>query len=213
MSDTKEGSETQDDTQPGLQWNENIDKLLSEKCDEAKCFEWMHGESYSRYSKRAMGMTIATNTIIAISGIANIVVGKISDASVDPSTIFGCISIVISLVNMLQDKFDWLTMANTFKQSANHWGIIVRKIQEQLVIPYSGRQDCRAFLKYIKQDINLISSSNALIPHDIRELCAAKFSPIPQFNVPDICGQVEHTSVFVPSNESVRTPLLTNIQQ
>ena len=61
MSDTKEGSESQPDTQVGLQWNENIDKLLSEMCDEAKCFEWMHAESYSRYSKRAMGMTIATN--------------------------------------------------------------------------------------------------------------------------------------------------------
>lgn len=203
MSDTKEEAETQ----PGLQWNESVDTMLAAWCDEAKCFEWMNTESYSRYNKLATGMTIATNTIIAVSGIANIIIGKVPGGNIDPSTIFGCISIFIGLVNMLQDKFDWLTMANNFKQSAVHWAVISRKIEEQLAIPHSGRKDCGTFLKYIKQDISLVSERNTSIPKDIRDLCFKKFSAIPNFNIPDLCGQLEHTSVYV---EALKVPLLEN---
>jgi len=54
------------------------------------------------------------------------------------------------------------------------------------------------FLKYIKQDINDASDTNALIPEDIRSQCAEKFGKIKDFYVPDICGQVEHTTIYIP---------------
>ena len=59
--------------------------------------------------------------------------------------------------------------------------------------------------KYIKQDISLVSERNTSIPKDIRDLCFKKFSAIPNFNVPDLCGQLEHTSVYV---EALKVPLL-----
>lgn len=188
---------TQDtsETQTGVQWTPTIDKMLANWCDEAKCFEWMNNEAYARYNKLSTGMSIAANTIISLSGIANLVVGNVTTAN--SSVIFGCISIGIGIVNMLQDKFDWLTMANNFKQASKTWNSITRKIQEQLMIPPSARKDCSTFLKYIKQDIEHASDFNINIPKDIRDECSNMFTTIPNFNVPDICGQIEHTSVYV----------------
>jgi hypothetical protein len=52
-------------------------------------------------------------------------------------------------------------------------------------------------LKYLRQDINQVSvAGNAKIPEFIRDECYKKFSQIPDFDLPDICGQIEHTKVY-----------------
>jgi hypothetical protein len=196
------------DTAPGLQWTSAIDTMLANWCDQSKSFEWMNTEAYSRYSVRSTSMSITVNIAIAMSGVANLIVGtaQLSDTAVPPSTILGCVSIAISIISMLEDKFDWLTMANNFKQASVQWSNITRKLEEQLAVPPGGRKDCSTFLKYIKQDINTVSATNYMIPKDIRNKCMEKFGQIPHFDVPDICGQLEHTAVYV--EESLAVPLL-----
>lgn len=182
-----------------VQWTKSIDEMLANWCDQAKSFAWMNTEAYARYNKLSVGMSIFVNASIALSGIANLVVGSsITQGSViPPSTILGCVNIVVSIISMLQDKFDWLTMSNNFHIASVKWTEIIMKIEEQLAIPQSNRKDCGTFLKYIKSDINSVSSTNFLIPKDIREKCFEKFSKIDSFDLPDICGQVEHTSYYV----------------
>ena len=203
MSTKDEGS----DTQPGLQWTKSIDEMLSNWCDQAKSFEWMNTEAYARYSKLSTGMSITVNTAIALSGIANLIVGNAQVTNIPPSSILGCVSIVISIISMLQDKFDWLTMSNNFQNASVKWSNVIRKIEEQLSIPHGARKDCGTFLKYVKQDINDVSSTNYMIPKDIRDKCYQKFSNIEGFDLPDICGQVEHTSYYIEL-EPLKTPLL-----
>uniref|UniRef100_A0A6C0B4X8 SMODS and SLOG-associating 2TM effector domain-containing protein n=1 Tax=viral metagenome TaxID=1070528 RepID=A0A6C0B4X8_9ZZZZ len=208
MSETKE----EPDTAPGLKWTPQIDRMLANWCDQAKSFEWMNTEAYSRYSVRSTAMSIAVNVSIALSGVANLIVGsaQLTNTVVPPSTILGCISISISIISMLEDKFDWITMANNFKQASVQWSNVSRKLEEQLAVPPGGRKDCSTFLKYIKQDITTVSATNYMIPKDIRTKCMDKFGKIPDFDVPDICGQVEHTTVYVESTSTLQVPLLSN---
>ena len=98
---------------------------------------------------------------------------------------------------MIQQQFGWTTLANNYKVSAKQWSEISRKVQEQLVIPPTARKDCATFLKYIKQDMTLASEHNSNLPKDIRQKCFEKFKSIPNFNIPDICGQIEHTAVYL----------------
>ena len=210
MSESKEESP---DTAAGLQWDHSIDHMLANWCDQSKSFEWMNTEAYSRYSVRSTSMSIAVNIAIALSGVANLIVGSVQiiNTAVPPSTILGCISIGISIVSMLENKFDWITMANNFRQASIQWSNVTRKLEEQLAVPPSGRKDCSTFLKYIKQDINAVSATNYMIPKDIRVKCNEKFGTIPNFDVPDICGQLEHTSVYVEEQlQPLKVPLLTN---
>jgi hypothetical protein len=203
------------DTSPGLQWTSQIDRMLANWCDQSKSFEWMNTEAYSRYSVRSTAMSITVNVAIALSGVANLIVGsaQLTDTVVPPSTILGCISIAISIFSMLEDKFDWITLANNFKQASVQWSNVTRKLEEQLAVPPGGRKDCSTFLKYIKQDITVVSATNYMIPKDIRMKCMEKFGNIPNFDLPDICGQVEHTSVYVeePLHPlTLKVPLLTD---
>ena len=201
------------DTAAGLSWSPSIDRMLANWCDQSKSFEWMNTEAYSRYSVRSTSMSITVNIAIALSGVANLIVGtaQLSETAVPPSTILGCVSIAISIISMLEDKFDWITMANNFKQASVHWSNVTRKLEEQLAVPPNGRKDCSTFLKYIRQDITMVSATNYMIPKDIRIKCMEKFGKIPDFDVPDICGQVEHTSVYVEDPlQPLKVPLLTD---
>ena len=207
----------EDDANADVQWTPSIETMLANWCDKAKCFEWMHNEAYSRYHRRAVIMSITANIAVSLSGVANLIVGGLNPSSVNPPIIFGCISIGLGIINMLQDKLDWLTLSNNFKYGSQQWSVIIRNIEEQLAVPPATRKHCATFLKYIKQQINNVSIHNQSIPKSIRDQCAKKFSTIPNFDIPDICGQIEHTSIYVSpasttstESSSITQPLLIN---
>ena len=207
MSTKEEGP----DTAPGLQWTAQIDMMLANWCDQAKSFTWMHGQAYSRYSGRSAAMNICTNIAISLVGIVNLALASSQIEPMTTSIVTGSVSIGIGIVKMIQEQFNWTSLASDYKHSAAKWDHISRKIQEQVVLPYAGRKDCGTFLKYIKQDINEASDTNTIIPKDIRNKCNDKFSKIPSFDVPDICGQVEHTSVYTEDPlQPLKVPLLTD---
>jgi len=199
-----------DGTANGLDWTSDIDNMLARWCDQAKCFEWMHGQAFSIFDYRARLIVITSNILTAVGGISNVIVGGQSPNGFNWSIVFGSMSIVISIANMLQEKLAYASRAAAHEHFSTQWGTIHRKIEEEILIPPASRKDCRTFLKYIRQDINQASmDGNAKIPDFIKELCAKKFQNVPEFDIPDICGQVEHTKVYVkPSDDTAKQPLL-----
>ena len=181
-----------------LQWTEDIDNLLAKWCDEAKCFEWMHLQSYNLYDAKSRTLMISSNVLTSVSGLVNLIVGGITVQGFQTSWIFGTISIMISITTMLQEKLGYGTSAVEHKSYAMSWGILRRKIEEELVIPRTSRKQCSTFLKLVRDDINKVSlEGSTKIPEHIRVKCFAKFSGIANFDIPDICGQMEHTVMYV----------------
>jgi hypothetical protein len=190
MSDEKEET-------AGIAWTPEIDTMLASWCDHAKCYEWMHTESYSLYDSRSKKFMIGINTLTAISGISNVIAGGYQVNGFQIAWIFGGISIMASTLNMLQDKLAYQTSSVLHKRIASEWSSIRRQLEEVITIPYSGRKDCRTFLKLIKASINASVAEGSMIPKNIREQCYEKFKAIENFDIPDICGQVEHTRVMI----------------
>ena len=148
---------------------------------------------------------ITSNVLTAVSGLSNVIAGSSSINGFQLAWIFGSLSIFVSISNMLQEKLAYNTSAVEHRQYAISWGTARRKIEEELVIPQSSRKDCKTFLKYLRQDINQVSMEGSTkIPQKIRQLCFDKFSKIPDFDLPEICGEMEHTKVYI----SHKTPLL-----
>jgi hypothetical protein len=66
-------------------------------------------------------------------------------------------------------------------------------------------------MKFLRQDINQVSTDgNAKIPKPIRDECHKKFSNIPDFDLPDVCGDMEHTKIYIKRENSsdAKEPLL-----
>lgn len=180
-----------------LTWNYKIDNLLAKWCDESKCYSWMHSESYLLDVKKARNFLISINLLTALTGVSNIITGSYNINGFQVSWIFGGVSIIVSSLNVLQDKLGYQQRADLHKRLANQWSMITYKIEEIIILPYSSRQDCKTFLKFIKKDINKASLEGASsISKYIINKCYEKFKDIPSFNIPDICGQMEHTHIY-----------------
>jgi hypothetical protein len=179
-------------------WNPGVEYMLAGWCDEAKCFEWMHTEAFAIFDKRARALAVATNVLIAVSGVSNIMAGGVQYNGFQLAWVFGSLSVLISIANMLQEKLAYLAKSIQHNLYGTQWGVIRRKIEEQLSIPPEARKECGSFMKYLRADINQVSvDGNSMIPEFIRLACNEKFGRITDFDVPDICGKMEHTKVYI----------------
>ena len=141
---------------------------------------------------------VTINTLTAAAGISNMVTGGFNYNGFQIAWLFGGISIVASTLNLLQDKLGYQASSQLHKKLASDWAIIRNKIEEIVTLPYKGRRDCKTFLRYVKADINNATiSGSSIIPKEIRDACYEKFKGIEGFDIPDICGQVEHTRVYI----------------
>jgi len=193
-----------------LQWSPEIDTLLAGWCDNAKCYEWMHTEASEENSKKAKKFMIAINLLTAISGVSNIIAGGMAVGYFQISWLFGTVSVLTSTLNIIQNKLGYQTLAEAHKKTAMQWSRIISKIEEVVILPPLSRTACKPFMKYIKSDINHATlDGDCLIPKHIREACYNKFNHIKEFDIPDVCGQVEHTKVF-NHNIELQSPLLKN---
>jgi len=193
-----------------IPWDASIERMLANWCDEAKCFEWMHSVAHSQYDSRNKCLIISSNIITAVAGLSNVIAGGYSVNGFQASWVFGSMSIVISILNMIQEKMAYATLAANFLQYSTTWGIIRRKIEEELALPVLSRKNCGTFLQSIRQDTNQVSlAGNCIIPESIKRECFNKFNKIPDFEVPEICGDMSHTAIYKAIADSTVVPLLT----
>jgi hypothetical protein len=195
-------SQVEQDMNDGATWSPDVDKLLAKWCDHAKCYEWMHAEAFSDYERRARTFMISINCLTAVSGLSNVIAGGITVGNFQLAWLFGGISLFVSTLNILQDKLGYAAKATLHERLASDWANIRSKIEEVLSIPYGGRKDYKTVMKYIRNDIT-VAQKAVMIPEEIRDACLEKFKAIKDFDIPDICGQMEHTEVQV-----VVTPFL-----
>jgi hypothetical protein len=158
----------------------------------------MHTEAFSYFDKRSKTFMISINCLTAISGLSNVIAGGYSVSGFQLSWIFGGLSIAVSTLNMLQDKLGYASSSHLHMKLAGDWSAIKARIEEIVSIPYSGRKDCKTLLGVLRTEISRASSDgNSLIPEHIRDECYTRFKDIADFELPDICGKVEHTKVYI----------------
>jgi hypothetical protein len=197
-----------------VQWSPSIEHMLTRWCDQAKAFEWMHTEAFSFNDTRARTAAIVSNVFTAVAGLSNVAIGGTAINGFQLAWVFGAMSILVSITNMIQEKMAYASSAADHRQYAISWGTIRRKIEEELGVPPAARKDCKTFMKYIRQDINQASTDgNTMIPEFIRDSCFNKFSAIPDFVLPDICGDLSHTQTYkgAAAAGGLHSPLLINI--
>jgi hypothetical protein len=197
------GTETRIESPKRMEWSSQIECLLASWCDHAKCYIWMHSRAHDEAEKTVRWYLWIFHTLSTIAGLSNIITGDIVLGSFKISWFFGGLTIILTSLSLLQEKLGLSEKALNHRKLSLQALIIKMKLEEILSIPREARGDCKTFLRYIKSDINQsMIEKNAAIPLKIRQACLEEFSNKPNFDIPDICGQVEHTEVYVALPES-----------
>jgi hypothetical protein len=206
--DTDTASVVQVVAKPRMEWTPPVEKLLASWCDHAKCYVWMHSKAYDEVDKRLRRFMITIHVFSTIAGLSNIITGDTDVGGFKVAWLYGGITILLTSLSLLQEKMGLAERVSNHRKLAFQSLIIKMKIEEVLSLPRDARGDCKTFLRYIKTDINnSMLEKNAGIPHRIRDACYESFKNIPNFDIPDICGQVEHTEVYVEEPQSTHVIL------
>jgi hypothetical protein len=102
-----------------IHWTPELDLLLAKWCDQSKCFEWMHNESYRLCDIRSKRFIISINCLTAVSGVTNVIAGTYTLNGFQLAWIFGGLSILVSTLNILQDKLGFSQQGILHKKLAN----------------------------------------------------------------------------------------------
>jgi hypothetical protein len=189
---------------PRMEWTPPIEKLLASWCDHAKCYIWMHSRAYDEAEKRVHWFLIIFHTLSTLTGLSNIITGDTVIGGFKIAWMYGGLTILLTSLSLLQEKLGLAERASNHRKLAFQSLIIKMKIEEVLSLPKEARGDCKTFLRYIKSDINnAMLEKNAGIPLAIRNACYEQFKSIPNFDIPDVCGQIEHTEVYVDEPQPV----------
>ena len=180
-----------------MQWDGNIEHMLKSWEDQAKCFAWMHSEAQLEYARKAQKFMIFVTVLGSLSGLSNVIAGNYEIHGFQSSWIFGSLSIVLSMLTILQDKLGYQTLANDFKQYTLEWNVIIDNLREELTLDPRYRVNCATFLKMIRKARNKVDSEGSVkIPKHIRIKCLETFKNINDLDIPDICGQLEVSTVY-----------------
>ena len=181
-----------------MEWSEHIEKILASWCDHAKCFIWMHSRAHDQVDKQLRIYYWTFHSLSTIAGLSNIIAGDASIGSFKITWFFGALTVLLTSLSLLQEKLGLNERVQNHRKLALQSLIIKMKLEEILSIPRTMRGDCKTFVRYIKTDINQsMIEKHAAIPLNIRNECLKQFSTIPNFDIPDVCGQVEHTIIYV----------------
>lgn len=185
-----------------IQWNSSIEKLLIKWCDNAKCYAWMHEKASEYYDIRNTILIIVTSIIGFVGGGSNIIIGSVSTNS-KIALIFGIISIFSGVISIIQNKLAYNSLSTKCCQFHSQWIFIKTNIEEELSISRKYRQKCSVFLSSMKKLINKSEAEgNYLIPEKIKMKCFNLFTSS-NIDVPDTCGQMEHTIVCMEEDEQM----------
>ena len=166
-------------------------------CDHAKCFVWMHSRAHDEAERKVRRFLLFIHALSTLTGLSNIITGDTTVGNFKIAWVYGALTILLTSLALLQEKMGLAERASNHRKLAFQSLIIKMKIEEILSLPRDARGDCKTFLQYVKTDINnAMLEKNAGIPFAIRQACYEQFKDIPHFDIPDVCGQVEHTEIY-----------------
>lgn len=187
-----------------VEWTPPIETLLASWCDHAKCYVWMHSRAHDEAERHVRYYLWTFHILSTLAGLSNIITGDLTLGTFKVAWFFGGLTILLTSLSLLQEKLGLSEKVVNHRKLGLQALVIKMKLEEILSLPREARGDCKTFLKYVKTDINQsMIEKNAAIPRHIREACYAEFHTKAGFDVPDICGQVEHTTIYVALDSEV----------
>jgi hypothetical protein len=125
-----------------VNWNSQLETILSQEGERALCFAWLHVNSQKKYDRLNTYITLPTITMSTLAGSAAIgsssIFSQIPDAA---NYIIGGISLSVALLNTVSSFFGWAKRSEAHRLSATSYTKIHRFMMIELALPWYRAHD------------------------------------------------------------------------
>jgi hypothetical protein len=188
-------------------WSRELERLMAEWSDIAMCYRWLHDNSNKIFHTKTLNISLPVIFLSMISGFSNVGVQAIlesEEAKKYASFAIAAVSLIAGGLTTVGDRLRYAQLEESHRVAAISWGKFQRLIAVELALNPDERMDSFDFLKICRGELDRMIEQSPPIPSESIKLFEKKFGTIKDLKKPDICGSLEHTSVFESSETRLK---------
>ena len=184
-------------------WSKEQEQLMSEWSDIALCYRWLHDNSEKIYHAKNLWINLPVIILTTLGGTASFGVQSVFSDPVSKqyaSFAIGSVSLFAGILTTVGNYLRYAQLEESNRVASIAWGKFQRLIAIELAMNPNERMDALDFLKICRADLDRLIEQSPPIPMEAIMVFEAKFGTIKELKKPDICGALEHTTVFNSSD-------------
>ncbi len=189
-------------------WSKQNESLLAQWSDISSCYRYMHDRAEKIFKTKALLINSSVIVISSVAGFANIGVQSIfqdNEAALKyASFAIGGVSLLAGMLTTLNNLLKWSQLEEGNRVASIAWGKFQRLIAVELALKPDDRMDSMDFLKICRAELDRLIEQSPPIPGAVIKQFEDKFGTIKDIKKPDICGSIEHTSVYDSSETRLK---------
>jgi hypothetical protein len=194
-------------------WKKEEEDLLKEWADKAQCYKWMHLKSHEKYRSKNAWFTIPVIIISTFTGTANFAQDRFPESN--KSTIvmaIGSLNIIAGIITTIYQFLKISEFNEAHRVASLSWDKFYRNLKTELTKNPLDRFSPYEMIKISKEEYDRLVEISPLIPNDVIMKFNATFKKNKAVIRPDLCGELNSTSVYELS-EDERTMLYTTPEE
>ncbi len=188
-------------------WSRELERLMADWSDIAICYRWLHDNSSKIYHTKTLAISLPVIFLSTLSGFSNIGVQAILESDTAKkyaSFVIAGISLIAGMLTTVGDRLRYAQLEEAHRVAAISWGKFQRLLAVELALNPNDRMDSLDFLKICRGELDRLIEQSPPIPKESIKLFGTKFGTINDLKKPDICGALEHTTVFESSETRLK---------
>lgn len=181
------------------EWSDEIEELLSEWCEVAMCYSYLHNISQRKYKKKYHHLQIPIIILSTLTGTANFATDSYVPENLRQgfSAGVGSLNIFCGILGTLLSFLRYSEIYEGHRISALAWSKLGRNIEIELSLQDKKRKPCRDFLKICRAEYDNLLESSPSVDLDIIGVFNKKFNDkYPNVRKPIICNGLKEIKPF-----------------
>jgi hypothetical protein len=181
------------------EWSDEIEELLSEWCEVAMCYSYLHNISQRKYKKKYHHLQIPIIILSTLTGTANFATDSYVPENLRQgfSAGVGSLNIFCGILGTLLSFLRYSEIYEGHRIAALAWSKLGRNIEIELSLQDKKRKPCRDFLKICRAEYDNLLESSPSVDLDIIGIFNKKFNDkYPNVRKPIICNGLKEIKPF-----------------
>ena len=189
-------------------WARQQEELMADWADIAACYRWLHDRTSRRYARYNMGFTMPVILLSTLTGTANFGLGSFfgnDEAAQRKATLgIGGASLLAGILATINNYLKFAQESEANRVASISWGQFQRLLAIELASSPDERIDAQDFLKMCRNELDRLIEQSPGIPDKIINDFSVKFGRIKNLRKPEICGQIEHTHIYIDKDGKLK---------
>jgi hypothetical protein len=182
-------------------WTHEIEKLMAQWSDHAKCYAWMHEKTERICKKKDYAFMFPVIILSTVTGAANFALDSVikdPEQKTYAQMGLGGLSIVTGIISTIANRLGYANSMEAHRMASQRWGKFERQITVELALHPNERADCMYFLKTCRTELDrLLEQRPTDVPIPVIDAARKEFEVFPVSHKPKELGGIETTRIFV----------------